>query len=82
MHWHEDLQFILVLDGTIEVQTLDSSSVFPRRPPQSIPSRPQKSATSRSGRGAPKYRLFLDHLGHGRVLAHALDAVFAAFLAA
>ena len=25
MHWHEDLQFILVLDGTIEVRTLDSS---------------------------------------------------------
>ena len=25
MHWHEDLQFILVLDGTIEVQTLDTS---------------------------------------------------------
>ena len=25
MHWHEDLQFILVLEGTIEVQTLDTS---------------------------------------------------------
>ena len=25
MHWHEDLQFILVLDGTIEVRTLDTS---------------------------------------------------------
>lgn len=25
MHWHEDLQFILVLDGTIEVQTLNAS---------------------------------------------------------
>ena len=25
MHWHEDLQFIFVLDGTIEVQTLDTS---------------------------------------------------------
>lgn len=25
MHWHEDLQFIYVLDGTIEVQTLDDA---------------------------------------------------------
>lgn len=25
MHWHEDLQFIYVLDGEIEVKTLDSS---------------------------------------------------------
>lgn len=25
MHWHEDLQFIYILDGTIEVRTLDNS---------------------------------------------------------
>ena len=25
MHWHEDLQFIYVLDGAIEVKTLDTS---------------------------------------------------------
>ena len=25
MHWHEDLQFIYVLDGEIEIKTLDTS---------------------------------------------------------
>ncbi|HJB00519.1 MAG TPA: cupin domain-containing protein, partial [Candidatus Mediterraneibacter merdavium] len=25
MHWHEDLQFIYVLDGIIEVRTLDDA---------------------------------------------------------
>ena len=25
MHWHEDLQFIYVLDGIVEVRTLDNS---------------------------------------------------------
>lgn len=25
MHWHEDLQFIYVLNGTIEVRTLDAT---------------------------------------------------------
>ena len=25
MHWHEDLQFIYVLDGAIEVKTFDSA---------------------------------------------------------
>ena len=25
MHWHEDLQFIYVLDGEIELKTLDAS---------------------------------------------------------
>ena len=31
MHWHEDLQFILVLDGTIEVRTLDTSVLISHR---------------------------------------------------
>ena len=26
MHWHEDLQFIYVLDGEIEIKTLDTSA--------------------------------------------------------
>ena len=25
MHWHEDLQFIYILDGEIEIKTLDTS---------------------------------------------------------
>ena len=48
-------------------------------PPQSIP-RVHKKRPSRSGRGAPKYRLFLDDFCHGGVFAYALDAVFAALL--
>ena len=51
MHWHEDLQFILVLDGTIEVQTLDSSSVFPTAPRSPSP-RAHKKAPPPAREGA------------------------------
>lgn len=51
MHWHEDLQFILVLDGTIEVQTLDSSSVFPTAPRSPSP-RAHKKAPHPAREGA------------------------------
>lgn len=31
MHWHEDLQFIYVLDGEIEIKTLDTSIQVKKR---------------------------------------------------
>lgn len=31
MHWHEDLQFIYVLDGEIEVKTLEKKQFFEKR---------------------------------------------------